>query len=279
MIVQCARCDSPIAGDDRYCPQCGAERQPNCATDVPTAPVSPDTPPSAVGGGYLAPLREGPASWGIGPVALGVMALVPSAILVSMIALVLPLPITTVIAAGLLAMVQVVLVWVLTTRTWPLTPWFFGLVRPRTRWWRTLISGGVTLGASLGFAQLYVLSINSLGLEFLLPPDLSEELLLPGVFAALSVIALAVVTPIAEEVFFRGFVLRGLVNRTGIVMGVILSAAVFAGLHFQPGIIIPVFVTGLLLGRLYWQTGSIWPGIGVHAAQNLIATIGLLLGL
>lgn len=219
------------------------------------------------------------AAWGLGPPTLGVMALIPSAILVSLLALLLPLSVTTVIGTVLLAMVQLALVWVLTTRAWQPQLKLFGLKRPNRPWWRALLSSAFMLGASLGGAQLYLMAVTALGIDFLVPPDLPGDLLLPGAFVIFTVIALAVVTPIAEEIFFRGFLLRGLVNRWGVAPGIIVSAAVFAGLHFQPPVIVPVFITGLLLGLLYWQTGSLWPGIFVHAAQNLIATLGIILGL
>ena len=217
--------------------------------------------------------------WGLGPPALGVMALIPSAILVSLLVLLLPLSVTTVIGTGLLALAQLALVWLLTTRAWPPPAKLLGLQRPNRPWWRALIACAFTLGASLGGAQLYLMAVTELGLDFLAPPDLPGDLLLPGGLVILTVIALAVVTPIAEEVFFRGFLLRGLVNRWGVAPGIIVSAAVFAGLHFQPAVIMPVFITGLLLGALYWQTGSLWPGILVHGAQNLIAVVGIMLGL
>ena len=222
---------------------------------------------------------DGSATWGLGPPALGVMALIPSAILVSLLALLLPLSVTTVIAAGLLAVVQLALAWVLTTRAWPPQPAIFGLKSPSVSWRRALVFSGFALVASLGGAQLYLMAVTALGLDYLVPPDLPKGLLLPGGLVILTVIALAVVTPVAEEVFFRGFLLRGLVNRWGAAPGIIVSAAVFAGLHFQPPVIVPVFITGLILGALYWQTGSLWPGIFVHAAQNLIATLGIILGL
>lgn len=222
---------------------------------------------------------DGTAVWGLGRPALGIMALIPSAILVSLLALLLPLSVTTVVGTILLAIVQLALVWVLTTRAWPPQPKLFGLKRPNRPWWRTLLSSAFMLGASLGGAQLYLMAVTALGIDYLIPPDLPDDLLLPGRLVILTVIALAVVTPIAEEIFFRGFLLRGLVNRWGVAPGIIVSAAVFAGLHFQPPVIVPVFITGLLLGALYWQTGSLWPGILVHAAQNLIATLGIILGL
>lgn len=223
--------------------------------------------------------RLGSGGWGIWPPALGLMALIPTAVLVSLLALVLQLSTTTVVATVVLAMFQLSLVWVLTTRSWPIQLGLFGLQSPLVARWRVLLASLFMLGASLGAIQVWVMAATALGLDVLIPGDLPSDLLLPGPFAALSVIALAVVTPVAEEIFFRGFVLRGFVNRWGVAPGIVLSAVVFAGLHFQPSVIVPVFITGLLLGWLYWHTGSIWPGIGVHAAQNLIATLGIVVGL
>ena len=223
-------------------------------------------------------LAGGRATWGLGPPALGVMALIPSAILVSLLAVLLPLSVTTVMGAALLAMAQLALVWLLTTRAWPPQPQLYGLKRPDKSWWQVSISVVFILGASLGGVQLYLMAVTALGFDYLVPPDLPGDLLLPGGLVIFTVIALAVVTPVAEEVFFRGFLLRGLINRWGVTPGIIVSAAVFAGMHFQPAVIVPVFITGLLLGALYWQTGSLWPGIFVHGAQNLIATLGIILG-
>ena len=223
-------------------------------------------------------LAGGRATWGLGPPALGVMALIPSAILVSLLAVLLPLSVTTVMGAALLAMAQLALAWLLTTRAWPPQPQLYGLKRPDKSWWQVSISVVFILGASLGGVQLYLMAVTALGFDYLVPPELPGDLLLPGGLVIFTVIALAVVTPVAEEVFFRGFLLRGLINRWGVTPGIIVSAAVFAGMHFQPAVIVPVFITGLLLGALYWQTGSLWPGIFVHGAQNLIATLGIILG-
>jgi membrane protease YdiL (CAAX protease family) len=119
----------------------------------------------------------------------------------------------------------------------------------------------------------------ALGWDFLMPPELPEGLLLPAGWVVFSALALAVWTPIAEEVFFRGFVLQGLANRWGFAPALVLSSAVFAALHLAPALLLPVFVTGLLLGFLYLRTGSLWPCIAVHAAQNLVAVLSAWLGL
>ena len=220
-----------------------------------------------------------PIQWGLWPVAWGVMALVPTALLVATSILVMPLAVATVVSAVVLGVVQVALAWLLAMRTWPPSLPVLGLKRPDVSLVKAALLALAAIICSLGFAQLYTMAVTALGWEILSPPELPSDLLLPGEAAVLSVLALAVLTPIAEEIFFRGFVQRGLVNRWGPVPGLIVSAAVFSGLHFSPEVLLPVFVTGLLLGALYWRTGSLWPCIAVHAAQNLAAVLTIMLEL
>ena len=75
-----------------------------------------------------------------------------------------------------------------------------------------------------------------------------------------------------------GSFLRGFSNRWRLAPALVASAAVFAALHLAPALLLPVFVTGLLLGFLYHRTGSLWPCIAVHAAQNLLAVLSAWLG-
>ena len=211
------------------------------------------------------------ATWGFRHVALGILALIPTALLVSALATLLPLSIVTALGTGLLAVAQLALVWLLAMRAWPLPLASIGLARARTARWRVQVASLLVFVANLGFAQLYAMATMALGWEFLTPPDLPPGLLLPGGWVVFSVIALAVITPIAEEIFFRGFVLRGLSGSWGFVPALVVSSTLFAAFHLQPGVIIPVFVTALLLGGLYRYTGSVLPCIAVHAAQNLLA--------
>ena len=215
--------------------------------------------------------QDGGATWGFRHVALGVLALIPTALLVSALVGLLPLSVVTVLVTGLLAVGQLTLVWLLAMRAWPPSLASIGLARARIARWRVVIASCLVFVANLGFAQLYAMATMALGWKLLTPPEIPSDLLLPGGWVVLSVIALAVITPIAEEIFFRGFVLRGLSNSWGFVPALVVSSAVFAGFHLQPGVIIPVLVTALLLGGLYRYTGSVRPCIAVHGAQNLLA--------
>ncbi len=251
-----------------FCTHCGAALPPGapkcleCHTSLPPIPASNDPP-----------------AWGVWQPALGLMVLVPTAVLIASLALVIPLAIAAVVSATALGLLQVALVWLLGIRTWP-APWaLVGFARPRTSHRVSAMLAVAALVCSLGFAQLYTMTAMALGWDFLMPPDIPDGLLLPGGWVVFSGLALAVWTPIAEETFFRGFILRGLTNRWRLTPALIMSAAVFSALHLAPALLLPVFVTGLLLGYLYHRTGSLWPCIAVHAAQNLVAVLSTWLGL
>ena len=239
--------------------------------DTPTADIpTPDTP------------TPDTLQWGIGPPALGILALAPTALLVSLLALTMPLSLAAVISALTLGLVQIALAWTLTRRAWPprrppfgLSP--FGLIRPARTPLKAVSATIAAFAASLAFAWIYGMATSALASQFgwnwLTPPELPAGLLLPGPALAASALALVLWTPLAEEIFFRGFVMRGIIHRWGLVPGLLTSAAVFAILHITPGLLLPIFVTGLLLGALYAYTRSLWPPIAAHAAQNALAVL------
>ncbi|WP_051571061.1 CPBP family intramembrane glutamic endopeptidase [Cryptosporangium arvum] len=94
-----------------------------------------------------------------------------------------------------------------------------------------------------------------------------------GVLAAtLSVVFLAVLTPIGEEFLFRGIVTTALL-RYGAAIGVVGSAAVFAVMHGLNIVFITAFVVGIVAAELRRRSGSIWPGVVVHVVNNLVAQL------
>jgi len=86
-----------------------------------------------------------------------------------------------------------------------------------------------------------------------------------------------VLVPIAEEVFFRGFLYAGMRERWGTGWALVVSALIFALIHLTPGVLPPLFVIGLLLAYLYERTDSLWPSILLHAVINSMAFISLYL--
>jgi membrane protease YdiL (CAAX protease family) len=148
-------------------------------------------------------------------------------------------------------------------------PWrTLGLARPRAR--SALLLPWLALLASLGFGGVYVLVLTAAGLDSALPPAIPEGALGEGPYWLVNVAVIAFIGPLAEEMFFRGFLLAALVQSLGASRGAIAGSAVFALLHFEIAIMVPVFVSGLLLSWLYLRMRSIWPSFTAHAAQNLI---------
>lgn len=85
-----------------------------------------------------------------------------------------------------------------------------------------------------------------------------------------------VATPIAEELFFRSFLLAGLNKRLGVVLGVVISAFIFAAIHTPgvgTGIIIPLFIMGIALSIIYLRTRSVLVSIVIHSMHNTISLV------
>jgi membrane protease YdiL (CAAX protease family) len=84
-------------------------------------------------------------------------------------------------------------------------------------------------------------------------------------------LAVVVVTPIGEEVLFRGFLFRGWHRSPGDVWLVIVAtAALWALIHLQYDlfVIVQIFVVGLVLGWFRWVTGSTLLAILLHGLIN-----------
>lgn len=86
---------------------------------------------------------------------------------------------------------------------------------------------------------------------------------------------LVVITPIGEEVFFRGLVYGGLRARWGVVAAAITSAVFFSAVHVQVVHALPIFVLAIILALLYERTGSLLPAIVAHGINNVVAVLAV----
>jgi uncharacterized protein len=87
-------------------------------------------------------------------------------------------------------------------------------------------------------------------------------------------VLLAFVAPLAEELFFRGFVFGVLRERLGIAWGAVTTGVVFGLVHVAGSPIETVgvlVILGVLLCLLYQRTGSLLPCIALHAINNGIS--------
>ncbi len=83
----------------------------------------------------------------------------------------------------------------------------------------------------------------------------------------------AIVGPVIEEIFFRGFTFRVFRSRYGPRAGAVLSALLFSSLHMNLIAFLPIFLLGLFLAHLYERTGSLVPSMTAHIAHNLIMVL------
>ena len=80
--------------------------------------------------------------------------------------------------------------------------------------------------------------------------------------------------PLAEEMVFRGAILRSLLRwKQNPWVGIVISALLFAVVHMNPAQMPHAFLIGLLLGWMYWRTDSIVPGVVYHWVNNTVAYI------
>ncbi len=80
----------------------------------------------------------------------------------------------------------------------------------------------------------------------------------------------AIVGPIIEEVFFRGFTYKAFRQKWGVWRALTLSSGIFAALHMSLIGFLPIFMLGFFLAYLYEATGSLVPSMMVHMIHNLI---------
>ncbi len=83
---------------------------------------------------------------------------------------------------------------------------------------------------------------------------------------------LVVVTPLVEEVVFRGALFRGWRVRWSPVVALLVSSAVFGALHPQG---VGAFLLGATYALLYTRTRSLWASVLAHGLNNaMVAALG-----
>ncbi len=82
-------------------------------------------------------------------------------------------------------------------------------------------------------------------------------------------IFVAVVGPVMEEIFFRGFLYNAIKKDMGIRWAIIISAGLFSLLHAHLVGFLPILILGIFLAYLYEKTGSLVSSITLHIMHNI----------
>ena len=85
-----------------------------------------------------------------------------------------------------------------------------------------------------------------------------------------------VAAPILEEVLFRGILQESLTEKLGGWRGVLAASAVFGIVHIIPQQMINAFFIGIILGYIYIKTRSLLSVILIHAINNALAFIQII---
>jgi uncharacterized protein len=144
----------------------------------------------------------------------------------------------------------------------------FGVRATTVRWVLVGLAGGLLAFVA---TRLLGLVIGALGLQ---PENYQQTYTDAGsggpASVALSLVFLALLTPLGEELTFRGAVATALL-RYGPVVGVVGSALVFALVHGFTVYFFTALVVGLVTGELRRRSGSVWPGVAAHVVNNALA--------
>jgi membrane protease YdiL (CAAX protease family) len=159
-----------------------------------------------------------------------------------------------------------------------------GLVASPGRDVATGVLGGLGLQAASWVVAVAIQVVGRLILGHTpeAPEQIPEQirqasLLLPAIVAI-------VAAPIGEEVFFRGFLFRGLRRRFSVWPAIVISAACFSLIHISPEslggsmtLIVALFPVGVGLAWIYEKRQSLLASIVAHSTFNAIGITVLFL--
>lgn len=95
----------------------------------------------------------------------------------------------------------------------------------------------------------------------------------------LSVLCIAVLVPIAEEIIFRGLLDNALQRYLRPWFSIAVTALLFALIHLQPEFMPQLFFMGVVLGWTKYKTGTLWAPVLLHILNNGYVCYLLALGL
>jgi membrane protease YdiL (CAAX protease family) len=95
-----------------------------------------------------------------------------------------------------------------------------------------------------------------------------QDYLAGNQWLGMTLLHVALVPAICEEVLFRGYVLRA-VERSGTIgMGILVSGLLFGFFHLRLTQVIPLSVIGIILAVITWKSRSLIPAMVAHLINN-----------
>lgn len=138
-------------------------------------------------------------------------------------------------------------------------------------------AGALRAGVGWGVLAWFVSTLAIAGMAALLdalgmPPEpQTAERAIAMLDPFVVVLAVVILAPIAEEVFFRGVVFNAWLREGGRRWAFLGSSALFAIIHLSLVSLVPIFLLGLALAWVYDRTRSLLAPIAMHATVNGIS--------
>ena len=124
----------------------------------------------------------------------------------------------------------------------------------------------------LGSVPVLLVSVGIVvAIETVIPGDESVLLLYKNMtngWAVVFIVLIGVLPGFGEELFFRGFIQRRMLQRYRPWLAIGITSLVFGLFHVTPHGIALATIIGVWLGVIAWRTGSIWPSACCHAFIN-----------
>lgn len=137
--------------------------------------------------------------------------------------------------------------------------------------WRTPPAWGLALAAfalaflaSRAFALAYITLVPSAA-------NTVPQFLSHGPDLVILVVAAGLLIPFAEEVAFRGLMMRGQERAAGFTVAALASSFAFAIAHGVPASIAGILPLAYVLARVVQHSGSLWNAVIIHALNNTLS--------
>ncbi len=82
---------------------------------------------------------------------------------------------------------------------------------------------------------------------------------------------MVIITPIIEEILYRGIILNLFLKKYSLKISLIVSSLIFAFVHIEISRFGYLFLSGMLFGFAYYKTKSIYTSIFIHFVINIMA--------
>jgi membrane protease YdiL (CAAX protease family) len=90
----------------------------------------------------------------------------------------------------------------------------------------------------------------------------------------LVVSAISIVAPLADELFFRGILLRGFMAKYGSVAAILIVGVLTALFHtLEPFKLVHSFLMGVLFASAVVWTNSVWTSLILHSLHNSLSLL------